>query len=210
MPPWDGRGPGRLAPIPDPSDKVHKESRWTGPAQPQQVDRTRGPVAVSSDREPPRCLARLDWALGHPWLLSLVVAGLVWLLYFRAQPHLLTFPDAQDYAQVGRQLVWGRGPTTNFMPGVPNRAIGPTSPVFRSSPASWPRPSRCSVPVTRRPISRARSLTCSPLSGPAYSALACMALGAAWSPAWRSPACRCWSATACPALPRPCWGRCSC
>jgi len=116
MPPWDGRGPGRLAPIPDPSDKVHKESRWTGPAQPQQVDRTRGPVAVSSDREPPRCLARLDWALGHPWLLSLVVAGLVWLLYFRAQPHLLTFPDAQDYAQVGRQLVWGRGPTTNFMP----------------------------------------------------------------------------------------------
>jgi 4-amino-4-deoxy-L-arabinose transferase-like glycosyltransferase len=44
------------------------------------------------------------------------LAALVFVLYFRAQPHWLADPDAQDYAQAGRQLAAGRGPTTRFMP----------------------------------------------------------------------------------------------
>ena len=46
----------------------------------------------------------------------LALAVLVGCLYFRAQPHWLADPDAQDYAQLGRQLVQGRGPITGFMP----------------------------------------------------------------------------------------------
>ncbi|MCC6177486.1 MAG: glycosyltransferase family 39 protein [Chloroflexi bacterium] len=45
-----------------------------------------------------------------------LVAATIWLLYFQAQPHWLADPDAQDYAQIGRQIVAGRGPTTRFMP----------------------------------------------------------------------------------------------
>jgi 4-amino-4-deoxy-L-arabinose transferase-like glycosyltransferase len=49
-------------------------------------------------------------------LLPTLVAAVVVVLYFRAQPHGLADPDAQDYAQLGRQLAAGRGPTTRSMP----------------------------------------------------------------------------------------------
>lgn len=51
-------------------------------------------------------------AYGVPLALALLIG----YLYFRAQPHWLANPDAQDYAQLGRQLAQGRGPTTAFMP----------------------------------------------------------------------------------------------
>jgi hypothetical protein len=50
------------------------------------------------------------------FLLPTLVAAVVFLLYFQAQPHWLADPDAQDYAQLGRQLAAGRGPTTRYMP----------------------------------------------------------------------------------------------
>ena len=50
------------------------------------------------------------------YLLPLALAALIGALYFRVQPHWLADPDAQDYAQLGRQLVMGRGPVTAFMP----------------------------------------------------------------------------------------------
>jgi hypothetical protein len=53
---------------------------------------------------------------GLPVLLPTLVAALVFLAYFRAQPHWLADPDAQDYAQLGRQIAAGRGPTTRYMP----------------------------------------------------------------------------------------------
>jgi 4-amino-4-deoxy-L-arabinose transferase-like glycosyltransferase len=49
-------------------------------------------------------------------MLSLLVAAVVFGLYFRAQPHWLADPDAQDYAQLGRQLAAGRGPSTRYLP----------------------------------------------------------------------------------------------
>jgi hypothetical protein len=49
-------------------------------------------------------------------LLPSVFAALLFALYYRAQPHWLADPDAQDYAQLGRQMASGRGPTTYFMP----------------------------------------------------------------------------------------------
>ena len=49
-------------------------------------------------------------------LLPALAAAMIFALYFRAQPHWLADPDAQDYAQLGRQLAAGRGPTTSFMP----------------------------------------------------------------------------------------------
>jgi len=49
-------------------------------------------------------------------LLPTIVTAVVFVLYFQAQPHWLADPDAQDYAQLGRQLASGRGPTTRFMP----------------------------------------------------------------------------------------------
>ena len=45
-----------------------------------------------------------------------LVAAVVFLLYYQAQPHWLADPDAQDYAQLGRQVVQGRGMTTRFLP----------------------------------------------------------------------------------------------
>ena len=50
------------------------------------------------------------------WGVPLALAVLIACLYFRAQPHWLADPDAQDYAQLGRQLAQGRGPVTGFMP----------------------------------------------------------------------------------------------
>jgi len=44
------------------------------------------------------------------------VATLIFVLYFQAQPHWLADPDAQDYAQIGRQLASGRGITTHYLP----------------------------------------------------------------------------------------------
>jgi hypothetical protein len=49
-------------------------------------------------------------------LVPILVAAVVFLLYFQAQPHWLADPDAQDYAQLGRQLAAGRGPTTFYLP----------------------------------------------------------------------------------------------
>lgn len=49
-------------------------------------------------------------------VLPVLVAAVVFALYFQAQPHWLADPDAQDYAQLGRQLAAGRGPETRFMP----------------------------------------------------------------------------------------------
>ncbi len=49
-------------------------------------------------------------------LLPMLLASVIFALYFRAQPHWLADPDAQDYAQLGRQIAAGRGPTTLFMP----------------------------------------------------------------------------------------------
>ena len=49
-------------------------------------------------------------------LLPILLASVIFALYFRAQPHWLADPDAQDYAQLGRQIAAGRGPTTLFMP----------------------------------------------------------------------------------------------
>jgi 4-amino-4-deoxy-L-arabinose transferase-like glycosyltransferase len=49
-------------------------------------------------------------------LLPTLVAAVVFGLYFQAQSHWLADPDAQDYAQLGRQIAAGRGPTTYFMP----------------------------------------------------------------------------------------------
>jgi hypothetical protein len=45
-----------------------------------------------------------------------MAAAIVFGLYFQAQPHWLADPDAQDYAQLGRQLASGRGPSTRYMP----------------------------------------------------------------------------------------------
>jgi hypothetical protein len=49
-------------------------------------------------------------------LLPTLLAIVVFALYFQAQPHWLADPDAQDYAQLGRQIVAGRGPTSRYMP----------------------------------------------------------------------------------------------
>lgn len=48
--------------------------------------------------------------------LPLLVAAAIMALYFQAQPHWLADPDAQDYAQLGRQLMAGRGFVTGFLP----------------------------------------------------------------------------------------------
>jgi 4-amino-4-deoxy-L-arabinose transferase-like glycosyltransferase len=49
-------------------------------------------------------------------VLPLLLAAAVMVLYFQAQPRWLADPDAQDYAQLGRQLAAGRGPVTSFLP----------------------------------------------------------------------------------------------
>ena len=57
------------------------------------------------------------WAMHVlPVVLPVLVAAVVFALYFRAQPHWLADPDAQDYAQLGRQLAAGRGPSTRYLP----------------------------------------------------------------------------------------------
>jgi hypothetical protein len=60
-----------------------------------------------------RCGRRATWLAA---LLPTLVAAVVFVLYFQAQPHWLADPDAQDYAQLGRQIAAGRGPTTRYMP----------------------------------------------------------------------------------------------
>src|SRR5688572_19111400 len=59
------------------------------------------------------CGRRAAWLAA---LLPTLVAALVFSAYFQAQPHWLADPDAQDYAQLGRQLAAGRGPITRYMP----------------------------------------------------------------------------------------------
>jgi Dolichyl-phosphate-mannose-protein mannosyltransferase len=54
--------------------------------------------------------------VGLAVLLPTLVAAAVFIAYFQAQPHWLADPDAQDYAQLGRQIAAGRGPTTAYMP----------------------------------------------------------------------------------------------
>ena len=49
-------------------------------------------------------------------ILPLLLAATVMVLYYLAQPHWLADPDAQDYAQLGRQLAAGRGPVSGFLP----------------------------------------------------------------------------------------------
>ena len=49
-------------------------------------------------------------------VLPTLVATVVMVMYFLAQPHWLADPDAQDYAQLGRQLAAWRGPVTGFLP----------------------------------------------------------------------------------------------
>jgi len=59
-------------------------------------------------------------AAGQAFRLAIVfptlVATVVMVLYFLAQPHWLADPDAQDYAQLGRQWAAGRGSITRYMP----------------------------------------------------------------------------------------------
>ena len=82
----------------------------TGPAPGDPVDRARWAGAVQS-----RSLLVA--------LVPILVAAVVFGLYFQAQPHWLADPDAQDYAQLGRQIAAGRGASTLYMPveraGVP-------------------------------------------------------------------------------------------
>jgi hypothetical protein len=49
-------------------------------------------------------------------MLPSLLAVVVFAFYFVAQPHWLADPDAQDYAQLGRQIAAGRGSTTRYMP----------------------------------------------------------------------------------------------
>ena len=67
----------------------------------------RSPEAACSEPH----AARNGWLLAV--LLPTLVAALVFALYFLAQPHWLADPDAQDYAQLGRQIVSWRGPTSH-------------------------------------------------------------------------------------------------
>lgn len=74
-------------------------------------------------------------------VLPVLVATTVVVLYFLAQPHWLADPDAQDYAQLGRQLAAGRGPLTGFMPWNGLAYLtGRGQPVDAAS--SWPNISR--------------------------------------------------------------------
>jgi 4-amino-4-deoxy-L-arabinose transferase-like glycosyltransferase len=67
------------------------------------------------------------------------VAAVVFGLYFQAQPHWLADPDAQDYAQLGRQIAAGRGPSTRYMPwnGLDFLAERDAGSLVGESP-SWP------------------------------------------------------------------------
>jgi hypothetical protein len=70
----------------------------------------------------------------------MVAALAVFSLYFQAQPHWLADPDAQDYAQLGRQLAAGRGPTTHYLPwnGVAYLAERGAGAAGWDTDASWP------------------------------------------------------------------------
>ena len=48
------------------------------------------------------CGRRATWLSA---LLPTLVAAVVFALYYQAQPHWLADPDAQDYAQLGRQIL---------------------------------------------------------------------------------------------------------
>ncbi|MGE3273033.1 MAG: ArnT family glycosyltransferase [Chloroflexota bacterium] len=77
------------------------------------------PLAAGKER--PTLTGRMqidaaDRAFRLALVLPVLVATVVMVLYYLAQPHWLADPDAQDYAQLGRQLAAGRGPTTRFMP----------------------------------------------------------------------------------------------
>lgn len=77
-------------------------------------------------------------------LVSVAVAAAVFLLYFRAQPHWLADPDAQDYAQLGRQLAAGRGPVTAYLPwnGAAYLAGRGAGPGGWDASAAWPNIAR--------------------------------------------------------------------
>lgn len=69
-----------------------------------------------------------------------LAALVVFALYFQAQPHWLADPDAQDYAQLGRQLAAGRGPITRYLPwnGVAYLAERGTAGAGWDAGAPWP------------------------------------------------------------------------
>lgn len=70
-------------------------------------------------------------------LLPVALAAMFFVGYFRAQPHWLADPDAQDYAQLGRQMAAGRGATTRFMPWNGLDFLAKRDPAF-SPDAPWP------------------------------------------------------------------------
>lgn len=80
------------------------------PAAPAVPERERPTLVGRAKIDPPTRAFRLSVVL------PTLVATVVMVLYFLAQPHWLADPDAQDYAQLGRQLAAGRGPVTGFLP----------------------------------------------------------------------------------------------